>query len=300
MPEPLAFIGYGEVGRTMAQSLRAAVPELAIAAWDLKLEEPETAAPLRAHAAATGVRLATTAHDAVRGAGVVISAVTAASNVEAAHSVAGALLPAQLFVDLNSVSPARKADAAARLVPSGAAFLDLAVMSPIAPAGHRTPMLAAGPAVGAAAARLGELDIAVEAVGSEIGAASAVKMVRSVMVKGIEAVMVECLVAAERHGVTETILESLERSFRNVPWRPLSAYMLERVVSHGARRAAEMREVAATLRELGLEPLMAEATAERQQWVADRGLARRFHSGVPEDRAALLAALAAAVEAPPS
>jgi hypothetical protein len=111
------------------------------------------------------------------------------------------------------------------------------------------------------------------------------------MVKGMEALTAECFLAARRAGVGAQVLASLSESFPGMDWPKQSAYNLERMASHGIRRAAEMREVAATLRELGVEPLMAVATTERQAEIGRLDLKRRFGGTVPRDRDAILAAL---------
>jgi hypothetical protein len=86
------------------------------------------------------------------------------------------------------------------------------------------------------------------------------------------------------------VLASLQETFPGIDWEKLAGYMLERVVSHGQRRAAEMREVSETLRSIGMEPTMAAATAARQQWLADLGVDAKT-----EDRAALVSAIRAAM-----
>lgn len=120
-------------------------------------------------------------------------------------------------------------------------------------------------------------------------------MFRSIMIKGLEALFVESMTATSEYKVEEKVLASLAVTFPGLDWEKLSGYMLERVVSHGKRRAAEMREVAATLKEIGIEPLMASATAERQQWVADLKVKDRLGGEKTEDRATLVAAIRAAL-----
>jgi len=102
----------------------------------------------------------------------------------------------------------------------------------------------------------------------EIGTASAIKMCRSIMIKGLEAIVVESFTTARRYGVEDHVLASLHETFPTLDWEQQGAYLFSRVAQHGKRRAEEMREVAVTVREAGLEPHMAAATAERQDWVA--------------------------------
>jgi 3-hydroxyisobutyrate dehydrogenase-like beta-hydroxyacid dehydrogenase len=167
-------------------------------------------------------------------------------------------------------------------------------MAPVHPARHQTPMLLAGPHAAAAEPLMRELGMNVACAGGEIGAAAAIKMVRSVMVKGMEALTYECFVAAARAGVTDEVVASLAKSFPGFDWAKAIAYNLERMASHGVRRAAEMEEVADTLRELGLEPLMAVATAERQRQMGRIGKQDSVHGALKADHPALLHAVSAA------
>lgn len=284
------FIGFGEAGQAIASGLREEGVE-SISAWDILFPEPE-GARLKSAGETIGVRLAASAADAVRGSDVIVSAVTAAASVEAARSVKPHL-SGQLFLDLNSVSPGRKQETARELAAS-ARYVDVAVMAPVHPARHRTPMLLAGPHAEPVAALLSELDMTATCAGSEIGAAAAIKMVRSVMVKGMEALTYECFVAAARAGVTDQVMASLAKSFPGLDWQRTIEYNLERMAHHGARRAAEMEEVADTLRELGLEPLMATATAARQREMGELGRQEKVRGTIRRGRAAMLAALSTA------
>jgi len=276
-----AFIGFGEAGQAIAAGLRAeGVGQ--IAAWDILFPVPE-GAKLRQAGETMGVRLAASAADAVRDADLIVSAVTAASSYEAAQAAAPHLKPNSVLLDINSVSPGRKRETA-RLLDGSARYVDVAVMAPIHPARHRTPMFLAGPYAQAVLPILSDLGMQVHLVGGEIGAAAAIKMVRSVMVKGMEALTFECFVAAARAGVADEVIASLAKSFPGFDWEKTIAYNLERMASHGARRAAEMEEVAATLRELGLEPLMANATVTRQREMGELGKVERVRSAKGQGR----------------
>jgi 3-hydroxyisobutyrate dehydrogenase-like beta-hydroxyacid dehydrogenase len=210
------------------------------------------------------VREATSAADAVAGADIVVSAVTAASSLDAAAATKAHLDPRQFFLDINSVSPGRK-QATAKLLQGAARYVDVAVMAPVHPAKHRTPLLLAGEHAEAIDPILRGLDMRTSIAGPEVGAAAAIKMVRSVMIKGLEALCQECFLAASRAGVEEQIVASLSKSYPGIDWPKVVAYNLERMANHGARRAAEMEEVADTLRELGVTPHMTTGTIERQR-----------------------------------
>jgi 3-hydroxyisobutyrate dehydrogenase-like beta-hydroxyacid dehydrogenase len=239
------------------------------------------------------VRAAASAADAVRDADIVVSAVTAAASVEAAQSVKPHLAGTPIFLDINSVSPGRKQETA-KLLGGAARYVDVAVLAPIHPARHRTPLLLAGPDAEAVAPTLHALDMRAAIAGAEIGAAAAIKMVRSVMIKGIEALTLECFLAAARAGVVDEVAASLKNNYPGLDWAKVIPYNLERMASHGERRAAEMEEVAATLRELGVEPLMTMATVKRQREMGEIGAQQSVRRVLKQDRAAMLNAISAA------
>jgi len=285
----LAFIGFGEAGQALAAGLRAE-GVASIAAWDILFPDAQGGARLRAAAERLGVRMGRDAPDAVRGADIVLSAVTAASNLEAARQAAPGLSGAQFYVELNSVSPNRKRQAA-EIVGSRARFVGMAVMAPVHPLRHKTPVLVSGPAAADIVPLLRRCGMDVTDVGADVGAAAAVKMVRSVMVKGLGALTQECFLAARRAGVEDRIIASLTQSFPMIDWAKLADYNLERMATHGLRRAAEMRDVCETLESLGVEPALTRGTVIREQRTGEARLKDRFGGRVPEDRGAILDAL---------
>jgi 3-hydroxyisobutyrate dehydrogenase-like beta-hydroxyacid dehydrogenase len=288
--ETIAFIGFGEAGQTISRGLLGG-SKCAIRAYDILFDDAVDDGKLARAAQSLGVDVARNHADAVRGASLVFLAVTASSSLAAARACAPALARDQLFLDINSVSPQRKVDAAALVAPTGAAYVDVAVMAPVAPYLHEVPCLIGGPGAAALAPRAAALGMKMEYVSSEVGQASAIKMFRSIVVKGLESILVEAMVASSEYGVEARVLASLQETFPGIDWEKLAGYMIERVVSHGKRRAAEMREVAATLEGTGLEPLMATASARRQQWVADLGVKQRLGDRKTEDRTELVRAI---------
>ena len=263
-----------------------------MSAWDILFPAHE-GEKLRRAGDAIGVRCAGSAAEAVRGADTIISAVTASSSVEAAQSVRPHLIGKPYFLDINSVSPGRKQETA-KLLGDAARYVDVAVLAPIHPARHRTPMLLGGPHAQAIAPTLGELGMRVNVAGAEIGAAAAIKMVRSVMIKGIEALTLECFLAASRAGVVDEVAASMKNNYPGLDWAKMVPYNLERMASHGERRAAEMEESADTLRELGVEPLMTLATVRRQREMGQLGKQPGVRGALPQGRTAILRAISAA------
>jgi 3-hydroxyisobutyrate dehydrogenase-like beta-hydroxyacid dehydrogenase len=285
------FIGFGEAGQAIASGLRESGVER-IAAWDILFPHTD-GERLRRSAEAIGVRCASSAAEAVRDADIIVSAVTAAASVDAAQSVKAHLAGKPFFLDINSVSPGRKQETA-KLLGGGARYVDVAVVAAIYPARHQTPLLLAGPDAEAAAAIMKALDMRMTIAGAEIGAAAAIKMVRSVMIKGIEALTLECFLAAARAGVVDEVAASLKNNYPGLDWSKVIPYNLERMASHGGRRAAEMEEVAATLRELGVEPLMTVATVKHQRDMGQIGTQLSVRGVLKKDRAAMLNAISAA------
>lgn len=289
MTSSIAFIGFGEAGQTIGRGLLAQGATLR--AYDILFDDAADGGRLRRAADSLGVAATRNHVEAVREADVVFLAVTASSSLVAATSCLPGLRKGQLFLDINSVSPQRKIEAAALVAPTGAAYVDVAVMAPVAPYGHKVPCLIGGPGATALLPVARALGMKMELVSAEVGQASAIKMFRSIMIKGLEALVVESMVAAAEYGVQERVLASLKETFPSLDWEKLAGYMIERVVSHGKRRAAEMREVAETLKGIGLEPIMASAAAARQQWLADLGVKERLAGRKTEDRAELVGAI---------
>jgi 3-hydroxyisobutyrate dehydrogenase-like beta-hydroxyacid dehydrogenase len=289
----ISFIGFGEAGQAIASGLKDTGVER-IAAWDILFPE-QAGAPLKAAGEAIGVRAAASAADAVRETDMIISAVTAASSVDAARSVAPHLNNNPYYLDINSVSPGRKLETA-RLLGKRARYVDVAVVAAIHPAQHRTPLLIAGPHAEEISPLLRELEMQLSVVSPETGAAAAIKMIRSVMIKGIEALTLECFLAAARAGVLNEVTASLKNNYPTLDWGQIADYNLERMASHGVRRAAEMEESAATLRELGLDPLMVDATVKRQREMGSIGKLDAVRATLNSGRSAILDAINAATK----
>lgn len=261
----IAFIGFGEAAQAFRASLAAVEPTLAFAAYDILLDAQGVEGACGRAMREAGVSMALSAGQAVSEADWIFSAVTADQSFAAMQAASAHLKPGQVLFDINSVSPKRKRDSAELLRPTGASYVDMAVMAPVHPKGHRTPVLLAGSLAPALLKRIAELRFAFEVVGVEVGAATAIKMVRSLFVKGLEAITVETLLAAAASGCLDSILKSLGGSYPGLGLPDFATYQFERTTRHGKRRAAEMRESAATLDDLGLHGGLARAIAEVQE-----------------------------------
>ena len=272
----LGLIGYGEVGKIFSASLKAQPGVAAVGAWDLKFARADTRAAERAHAAAAGVQAHDSAAALCAASALVISAVTASSTLAVAEEAARHIRPGTLFLDLNSASPGTKRQCAALIDGAGALYVEAGGMTSVPPCGIRVPMLLGGAQAAALAARLNGWGMDARAVSEQLGVASAIKMCRSVMIKGLEALVVESYAAARAYGVEEHVLPTLQETFPSIDWAAQGAYFFQRVAQHGQRRAEEMRESARTVREAGFEPLMTTAIADKQQWVAEQARAGVF------------------------
>jgi 3-hydroxyisobutyrate dehydrogenase-like beta-hydroxyacid dehydrogenase len=259
------LLGFGEVGQALTHDLRMRVGELT--AWDLQFAESDSA-PRRA-ASELGVTIAPDARQAVAGADLVISAVTAAQISDAARSVAPHLKSGAYYFDLNSTSPAAKREAAGIVDSAGGRFVEAAIMSPISPRRAASPILLGGPHAAGFAPLARELGFSgAEMFSGKLGTASAAKMCRSVVIKGLETLMLESLMAARHHGVEGTVLESLRSLFPADDASATPRYMMSRALLHGRRRAEEMNEVARTVAEAGVSSRMSSACAQWQSWAS--------------------------------
>jgi len=262
-----AVIGFGEVGQILAKDLVAADCEVA-GVYDLKLVDPQS---IPSKAAVGPYRAASSAPDAVRGAQLIISAVTAEQGLEAARSVAAGIEPGAFFLDINSVSPGVKRRSAEAITAAGGRYVEAAVMTAVPPHRIKSPMLLGGPHAQAFLEMAGPLGFNAKVYSEEIGKASAVKMCRSVMIKGMEALITESCLTARRLGVEQDVLASLGETIPVPDWEAFARYMITRSVQHGKRRAEEMREVARTVAEAHIEPVMSRAIAQRQDIAAGLG-----------------------------
>lgn len=283
----IGFVGLGEAGSRIAGGLREA------GAGDLFAYDIATGDRICRCAAEAGVVVVGSNAELAERCAIVLSVVTATSAVEAARQNAPHLRADHIYLDCNSVSPETKRQIAGVIESSGARFVEAAIMAPVPKRqGHRVPMLINGDGAPALAAALAPFGVEMETLAAPYGMAAAVKMCRSIVVKGLEAVLTECVLGASHFGAEERVFASLQKSFPGIDWQQLADYMVNRVVVHGKRRAAEMEEVADTLRSAGVEPIMAEATARRQGWAAELGLAAAFGTEGPASYREVLAALA--------
>jgi 3-hydroxyisobutyrate dehydrogenase-like beta-hydroxyacid dehydrogenase len=262
----VGLVGYGEVGRILAEDLRQ--QQVRVRAYDLKLGGDQAEA-LREHASRFGVALASSHADLAAQSDFIVSAVTASQAVPVAQACSPAVKKGAWFLDFNSASPGAKQRAAALIDGHGGRYVEGAVMTSIPPYRIKVPLLLGGHGAAELAPLLVELGFDAKLASDKLGVASAVKMCRSVMIKGLEAMVIESFTTARAYGVEDALLASLKETFPGIDWEKQGAYFFQRVIEHGRRRSEEVREVAETVREAGLTPWSSQGTAERQGWVAD-------------------------------
>jgi len=263
----VTLIGLGEVGTVFAEDL-AAQGHTDLVAWDTAFADPGS--PAARAAAGLPVAAAESADAAADGAGLVVSAVTAANCHPAAAAVAPGLSPGAWFFDLNSSSPGHKQQAARAVEQAGGRYVEAALMSPVAARRLGSPFLLGGPHAAGfarAGAAWGFSDLTVYS--EEVGRAAASKLCRSVITKGLESLLTESLLAARHYGVEKEVLDSLSNILPPAAWQEVATYFISRSLLHGRRRSEEMAEAAATVEEAGVQPLMSLAASERQRRSAD-------------------------------
>jgi 3-hydroxyisobutyrate dehydrogenase-like beta-hydroxyacid dehydrogenase len=273
----IGFVGFGEAAYHIAKGLRQP-GILSITAFDINVTDK-----VMKRARETETRLAGSNQELAQSCDIMLSAVTANQAENAAEQNAPYLNSDHVYADLNSVSPGLKQSIARLIESSGARFAEIAMMAPVPPYGHKVPMLAGGAGAPEFVERLAPFGISADIVSRDVGTASATKMFRSIIVKGLEALLTECVLGASRYNADERVFASLAESFPGIQWKELADYMVGRVVVHGERRAREMEEVAATLREIDIEPIMAEAIVRRMDWSVEAGLKQFFGGEAPQN-----------------
>ena len=284
MNNRIGVIGYGEVGKIFASGLKTKPGIESVNAWDLKFAAASLQKKELAHVVDAGVAACASMQALCAQAEWLISAVSASNTLVVAQEAAKFIKAGTLFLDLNSASPGTKQQAAKLIEAAGGQYVEAGVMTSIPPYGIRVPMLLGGPHAAELAIRLRGYGMDAKAVSEKLGVASAIKMCRSVMIKGLEALVIESYATARAYGVEDHVLPTLAETFPSIDWEKQGAYFFSRVVQHGQRRAEEMREAANTVREAGFEPFMASAIADKQQWVAD-GTAAGLFDGLEKDAA---------------
>jgi len=277
----LGFIGFGEAGSLIAKGL-GEEGLTGIRAYDICIDDPARRDLVIGRAAEAGVDLTASAEELIDGCDLIISAVTSAVAVDVAKSSAPFLNSTQIYIDINSVSPDAKKQVGQAIEQTGARFVEVSVMAAVPKFGHKVPLVLSGPAAGSVIDALSPYGMVMEDFGPEFGRAAAFKMFRSIMIKGMEALLLEMVLAASEYDIADRVLDSVETGYPGIDWSALATYLIGRTAIHGERRAHEMEEVSATLRSLGIDPIMASAAAKRISWGGSMGLREDFNDEAPD------------------
>lgn len=277
----VGVIGYGEVGKIFSNAFKAKGLNW-VGAWDIVFGDAMFGGAQRLHAQAHGVIACESARHLCLKANLIISTVTASNTLAVAQEIERFIRPGTVFLDMNSASPATKLAASRVIEGAGAQYVEAGVMTSVPPYGIAVPMLLGGRHAARLADRLRPHGLNLTPVSDKIGVASATKMARSIMIKGMEALVIESYATARKYGVEDAMLETMKETFPGIDWNKQGAYFFSRVVQHGKRRAEEMREAATTVSEAGFSPLMSTAIAEKHDAIAE--LAREgVFNGISKD-----------------
>ena len=275
----IGFIGFGEAGHAIAKGLAA--QGLATRAYDILVHDDGARDAMYQRATDAGTTMFDTLAEMIPPCDVILSAVFTSNCLAAARNAAAHVRAGQIYADMNSVAPDVKRSARDVIECRGATYVDAAVMAAVPPRKHRVPMLLAGAKAPELLALMAPFEMEMDVLSREVGDAAAAKLFQSILIKGTEALLLECLLAASRNGVERHVLESMSRSTPGLDWVARANYMLSRTARHGARRADEMDEAAATLEAMGIEPMATRGVAQRLHWAAERTHSRRAADEMP-------------------
>ena len=270
----LGFIGFGEAAFSIASGLvnKGRKP---VRAFDLLQSEPPQSLQIRKRAKDIDVVLCGSLNELLNQSDIIISTVTADAALKVAEMASHFLSSSQFYLDLNSVSPKTKIKIALVIEQSrGAKFIEGAAMAAIPPLKNKAPIILSGPSVPLFMKKMEPFNFNFSNVGNQFGQAAAIKMFRSIIIKGIETLLQECLLAASEFDASEPVLQSIQETHSKINWGELATYLLGRTLMHGNRRATEMEQVIETLRDVSVEPILATAIFKRLKMVADMDLVK--------------------------
>lgn len=287
---PLGFLGFGEVGSGVARGLRREGLEK-VSAYDGLAFSGRYADLIQRRAQEAGVRLLHSPVDLAKECEVIVGATPGSESVAAAESLLPGLGPDHLYVDLAAATPGVKERVGEILAPTGATLGDGAIMSSPLEDGHRIAILASGAGAEQFRDLLTPWGMRITVVGEKLGAASGIKSLRTVFMKGIEALLVECAMGSARYGILDDVLGSIAQWMDQRPFMKSANFLMSTDAIHAERRAKETDMSVEALKEIGVDPIMTRATAERLHWVANLGLNEHFGGVVPEDFSLVLDAI---------
>lgn len=276
----LGLVGYGEIGSTLGKGLREAGLRQ-IFSYDKFAFEGPYADLIQSRAKAAGVTLVQSNQELADAAELIVSVTPGSASLESAGAFASVLDGRHSFLDFASATPRVKYGVAEQLSKTGALLGDGSIMG-TPKHGYSMHMLSSGPAGQRVADLLVPWGMSIEYVGEKLGTASGIKILRSVLIKGIEALIDEMLLAAGSYGLDEAVLASASKTLTR-PFMDTVESLIPSGVIHAKRRREEVEMAAEAVADAGIEPLMARATVARLRWKESLGLKEHFKGVVPEN-----------------
>lgn len=273
----ITIIGFGEAGPVFASQLRKVGAE--VTAWDKLQEDAALANEQVEKTQALGINPAASMADALKSADLVISTVTASQALVAARQALPGLRSGCHWLDLNSVSPTTKKAIHDTVLEKGVQFTEGVAMDTVPSKGIAVPLLLCGPQSTSLSETLNKFGFNTRAISDFLGSASTTKLLRSILIKGMEALFAESMEAAGKVNMQSEVIESLQATYPGLDWQELAGYQLSRATQHATRRAAEMREAQKMVEALGVDPIMTKAIAARHQNLSDRDIAAGYTGG---------------------
>lgn len=267
MENLICFIGFGEAAFHIANGLRSEGLK-DIIAYDVNQGHEERGEIIRTRAKEAGVVLADSIEDAYSKSKFVASLTSAKVAYNVAQGIIPNLKAGQVFIDMNSASPALKEKINTIDKEDGVLICDAAVMTTVPGNGHKVPIFLSGDGAGEFSVELGNYGMNLRDLEATIGASSAIKMFRSVFMKGLPQLMIEAMIPAAKFGVLDTLIDSLNGSLVGKSIEDLSQIFIARTMIHAERRSKEMADAVSTLEEMGLDASMSKATQYKLEELA--------------------------------
>lgn len=290
----LGFVGYGEIGSTLGRGLRGAGLE-SIVAYDKYAFDGPYAALIQSRARETGVALVRSNQELADAADLIVSVTPGSASLGSADAFVGCLTDRHTFIDFASATPKIKQGVAERLAGSGALLGDGSIEG-TPKNGYAMPILVSGPAGERVRDHLVPFGMHITFVGDKLGTASGIKIIRSVLLKGIEALTDEMLLAARHYGVDEVVLASACKTLAR-PWMETVESLIPSGTIHAKRRAEELEMSAEAVADAGIDPIMARAVAARLRWKESLGLKEKLNGVEPKDYRAAIDAIVSSMAA---
>ena len=278
----VGIIGFGEVGSTLGRGLRGEGLEAVVAA-DAAMDDPTFGSLIRRRAEEARVELLPSNAEVAEVSDLILVAVPGYQALGAAEQAAPGLRKGQLYVDVGSASPRVKHALAEVVERAGASPIDVAILTSPLMDGHHIATLAAGSAAAEYRDLMTPYGFKVEVVGERPGQAAAIKMLRSVLMKGMEALLLESLLAARRHGVEDIVLGTVASFMDKGSFAEMANFLVTTDAIHSGRRAHEADMMAEVVEEVGITPRLSPAIAETLHWSTSLGMKEHFGGEVPKE-----------------